>query len=266
MNRLNRGSFTNLFLLFIFFIFVLTESCVSPKKIVFFNDIRQDTMGQPPIVLQHVTPYIDPKIEPNDILSITVQTIAQNEGNAPMAANNAGSRDLYSGFLVDKDGYVEVALIGMVHVAGLTTQEAKDLLKQKAKAFYRDPVVNVRIMNFDIMVLGDVAKEGNVTIPNEKASIVDVIGLAGDLNMTAKRKNILLIRTEGDQKKFVRFDMTSSQIFQSPYYWMKQRDLIYVEPSNFKIQNSDNSFLRYFSIGSSVISVISLLFAFKVIK
>lgn len=223
-------------------------------------------MGDPPVVIQHTTPFVDPKIEPNDILSITVQTTAQNEGNAPMAANNLGGKDIYSGFLVDREGNVEVALIGFVHVAGLTTKEARELLKQKAKVFYKDPVVNVRIMNFDVMVLGDVAKEGNVTIPSEKASIVDVLGLAGDLNLTAKRKNILLIRTEGDEKKFVRFDMTSTRIFQSPYYWMKQRDIIYVEPSSYKVQNSDNSFLRYFSIGSSVISVVTLLFAFKVIK
>jgi polysaccharide export outer membrane protein len=244
----------------------LFQSCVSPKKVLYFSDLRQDTMGEPPIVMPHTTPYVDPKIESNDILSITVQTTAQNEGNTPMASNNASGRDIYSGFLVDKDGMVDVALLGPVKVGGLTTREAKELVRQKAQLYYKEPVVNVRILNFDIEVLGDVGKPGIVTIPNEKASVLDVMAYAGDLPLTAKRKNILLIRSEGDQKKFVRLDMTSSNIFQSPYYWVKQHDVLYVEPSNFKIQNSDNTFTRYFGIGTSIISVISLLIAFKVIK
>jgi polysaccharide export outer membrane protein len=267
MYRSIRRNLVNFGLIVILFLYTFSVACVSPKKILYFSDIKQDTMGSPPVVVSHTTPYVDPKILPNDILSITVQTIAQNEGNAPMAPNSlGGGKDLYTGFLVDKDGYVEVSLIGYVKVGGLTTQEAKEVLKQKAKTYYKEPVVNVRILNFDIQVLGDVGKAGIVTIPSEKASVIDVIAMSGDLQLTAKRKNILLVRTEGDEKKFVRLDMTSSAIFQSPYYWVRQRDLLYVEPSNYKIQNSDNSFLRYFGIGSSVVSVISLLFAFKVIK
>jgi len=223
-------------------------------------------MGAPPIVISHIPPFTDPLIQPNDILSITVQTTAQNESNSPMASSSSGAKDPLSGFLVDKDGYVEVALIGMVHVGGLTTQQAKDLIRQKANTLYNEPVINVRIVNFDIMVLGDVGRPGIVTVPSEKASVIDVIGMAGDLPLTSKRRNILLIRTEGDQKKFVRLDMTNSAIFHSPYYWVRQRDMLYVEPSNYRIQNSDNSFLRYFGIGTSAISVISLLFAFKIIK
>lgn len=266
MHRVRWSNCSNYCIILFFLMLSLLASCISPKKTLYFGDLPQDSMGVAPIVMEHTTPFVDPKIEPNDILQVTVQTIAQNEGNAPTASTSPGVKDPYAGLLVDKDGYVEVALIGPVQVAGLTTQEAKNRIRSKAMVFYKEPVVNVRIMNFDVMVLGDVTKPGTVTIPSEKASIIDVIGLAGDLSITGKRKNILMVRSEGDQKKFVRFDMTSSKIFQSPYYWVKQRDMIYVEPSEYKIQNSDNSFLRYFSITSSLVSIISLLFAVKVIK
>jgi len=267
MYKLRIISFYNLYIVIIFFALSFSSSsCVSPKKINYFNDLKDDTMGAKPIVMNHVTTFVDPKIESNDVLSITVQTTAQGEGNAPMSSNASASRDVSNGFLVDKDGNVEIALIGKVKVAGLTTAEARDLLRQKAQLYYKEPVVIVRIINFDIMVLGDVGRPGVVTLSNEKAGIIDVIGLAGDLQLTAKRKNILLIRSEGDEKKFIRLDVTSSNIFRSPYYYVKQHDVIIVEPSDYKIQNSDNSFLRYFGIGTSLISIVSLLFAFKVIK
>ncbi len=127
--------------------------------------------------------------------------------------------------------------------------------KRKAKEFYNDPVVNVRIANFDISVLGDVQKPGTINSPSEKVSILDAIALSGDLPLTAKRNNILLIRTEGDEKKFVRLDLNSDKIFQSPYFYLKQRDVIYVQPNKYKIQSSDQSFLRNLGIFSTLLSI-----------
>jgi polysaccharide export outer membrane protein len=242
-------------------------ACVSSKKVVYLNDLKDDTLNPGPIVLKESTKFIDARIESNDVLAITVQTTGQQEGsNTPITTNSAGAFDLLNGFLVDKDGYIELPLIGFAKVGGLTTAEARELLKQKAKEFYRDPVVNVRIANFDITVLGDVTKPGKVSIPSEKANLFDVIGLAGDLTMTGKRKNILLVRTEGDKQTTVRVDLTSRYVYQSPYFWVKQHDMIYVEPNKYKIESSDARLMRNLGFLSVAVSLVSLLLAIKVIK
>lgn len=266
MRQLRRQSSNVLCLGFIFFAYLSINSCVIPKRIVYFNNLKKDTLHPGEIVVTGVTPFVDPKIETNDILSITIQTLAQNEGNAPVAANSSASPNLLSGFLVDKDGNIEISLIGYVKVAGLTTREAKELIEEKAAEIYNKPVVNVRIANFEVMVVGDIARPGPVIISNEKATIVDVLALAGDLNMTARRKNILLARREGDSVKFVRFDMTTTDIFHSPYLYVKQHDYIYVEQNNFKKQTSDNTFTRIVSYASGIVGIVSLLFILKIIK
>ena len=253
-------------ILLLFVGYILTSSCTSTKKILYFQDLP-DTASITPVTMPPTTKFVDPKIESNDILAITLQTIVQNnESNTPITTNSQGTFNYLNGFLVDKNGYIELSLIGFVKVAGLTTAEARELIKQKAKEFYKEPVVNVRIANFDIVVLGDVSRPGTLTLPSEKASIIDAIALSGDLNMTAKRDNILLIRSEGDERKYVRFDMRSTQIFQSPYFYLKQRDIIYVEPNKNKIQNSDNTIIRNLGILSSLISIASLIVVFKSIK
>ena len=252
-------------ILLVFLLYILNSSCISTKRVVYFHDIP-DTMSAP-IVMNQPTQFVDPKIESNDVLAVTLQTITQNEeSNQPITTNSSGTFNSLNGFLVDKNGYIELSLIGFVKVGGLTTAEARELIKQKAKEFYKEPVVNVRIANFDISVLGDVNKPGTVTLPSEKASILDAIALSGDLALDARRDNILLVRTEGNEKKFVRFDLSSSDIFKSPYFYLKQRDLVYVVPNKSKVQSSDNTFIRNLGIITSLISLASLIVVFKSIK
>ncbi len=267
MYELSRRGLYSFGLLLLLVAYTLTSSCVTAKR-VYFDDIRNDSINAetPPLVIDHVTPFVDPKIESNDVLAITIQTIAQNETNTPITTNSTGSFNALNGYLVDKDGYIELSLIGKVKVGGLTTTQAREIVKQKADSFWKAPVVNIRISNFDILVLGDVNKPGTVTSPSEKISIIDAIALSGDLSISARRKNILLVRTEGDQKKFIRFDMTKTDVFKSPYFYLKQRDLIYVEPSRVKIEASNNVFNMYFGYFSALITIITALFVFKVIR
>ncbi len=251
----------SLILLLLFFVYTTTTSCVSTKNLLYFQDLP-DTMNTP-VTMSNITPFTEPKIEPNDILAITVQTVVQNPGNAPITSTSTGTFNMLNGFLVDKKGYVELSLIGFVKVAGLTTTEAREVIKQRADKYYKEPVVNVRIANFDVAILGDVARPGMINIPNEKANIMDAIAMAGDLNLTAKKGNVLLIRSEGDEKKFVRMDLRSSKVYQSPYLWLKQHDQIIVEPNKFKVQSSDQTFLRNLGIISTLISTVSLILIFR---
>lgn len=265
MCKINRQSSKG-FVVLCFFVISLMNSCVTPKQVTYFNDLKKDTLYPNPIVLPEIAKFTDPQILPNDVLGITIQTVTQNEGSAPISPLNLPVDARISGYLVDKNGYVELSLIGFVKVGGLTTAEAREIVKQKAKEFYKDPVVTVRILNFEVAVLGDVGRPGMVTIPSEKASIMDVVTLAGDLNLSANHKNVLLIRTENNERKFVRLDLTSSSLFNSPYYYVKQRDMIYVEPNRSKIESNDNRLVRYLSIFTATVSIVSLLFALKVIK
>jgi polysaccharide export outer membrane protein len=237
-------------------------SCISYKKTLYFNDLSDTISATNPVVMTTVA-YKDPVILVNDILAITIQTLTQNETNTPISSSTSALFNPLNGFLVDKSGFVEMELIGFVKVAGLTTTEARELIKQRAKEYYKEPVVNLRIANFDIYFMGEFGHNGSLSFPSEKVNIVEAIAAAGDLAITAKRNNILLIRTEGDQKKFVRFDMNSSQIFNSPYFYMKQRDIIYASPTKNKVQNSDNTFFRNISIITSVLGLAGLILAFR---
>lgn len=266
MQQLLRRGSNVLGLIFIFFLFISINACVSSKKYVYFNTLKDDTTYPAKVTISGTTQFKDPTIQPNDILSITIQTLAQNESNAPMEAASSPVADQLSGFLVDKDGYVDLQPVGQVKVMGMTTSEAREAIKLKVAPLYKDPVVRVRIVNFEVRVLGDVGRPGVVTIPSEKATVLDVLALSGDLQTTAKRDNILLARTEGDKTTFVRLDLTSPDIFRNPYFYVKQRDYIYVEPGNFKRQSSDNSVLRYLSYGTSLLGVVSFLYLTKIIK
>jgi polysaccharide biosynthesis/export protein len=266
MQQLMRRGSNALGLVFIFFLITSINACVPSKKFVYFNTLKEDTTYPAKVEMRGATQFTDPTIQPNDILSITVQTLLQNETNAPVEAAAQPGVDQLSGFLVDKDGFVDLQPIGQVKVSGLTTAQAREAIKLKLAPLYKDPVVRVRIVNFEVRVLGDVNRPGVVNIPSEKATVLDVLALSGDLQPTAKRDNILLARTEGDKTTFVRLDLTKADIFTNPYFYVKQRDYIYVEPGNFKRQSSDNSFLRYLSYGTSLLGVVSFLYLTKIIK
>ena len=252
--------------LLLFFVFSgFFTSCLAPKKVKFFNDIPDSVSNGAMVGSIEATKFVDPVIIPGDILLVALQTMDQSDGNTPLSAPG-GIFNPLSGFLVDKNGNIELSLIGFVKVGGLTTAEARELVKEKAKEFYKEPVINVRIANFDIYTMGDIGNAGAHSFPNERVNILEAIAAAGDLPLTAKHNNVLLIRTEGDQKKFVRFDVGSTDIFRSPYFYLRQRDMIYVEPNKFKIQSSDNRLTRNIGLVTTVVSFITLLLAFRNFK
>jgi polysaccharide export outer membrane protein len=255
--------------LLFFFLFIIGSfsSCVAPKNYVYLNDLKKDSLHPGPIVLDSLAKFQDPKIEVNDLLNVSISVFNPMADESMLSSGSAKSENNKDNtHLVDKDGYIELKVVGFVKVVGLTTQEARDLIKQKAREYYKDPVVSVSIVNFEVTVLGDVGKAGVVMVSDEKATILDVLSLCGDLRPTAKRKNILLARSENNKMTFVRLDLTSTKLYQSPYFYVKQRDFIYVEPNFSARQNSDNSIARYTGYLTGLTSVFSLLVITNVIK
>jgi polysaccharide export outer membrane protein len=222
---------------------LLISSCGVTKKTVYFNDIA-DTTG-----VRKLTPAVfeEPVILPDDIVRIQLQTLAPE---APVTDATSVN------YLVDKEGFVQLPLIGALKIAGLTTIQARELVREKAAKYYQSPTVQLQLTNFKVTVLGEVARPAVYTMPNERVTLLDALGLAGDLTIYGKRSNVLLVRSTGAQKEFVRFNLNSSSIYQSPYFYLKQNDMIYVEPGKGKIAANNTGRTQAIAIIGSVVSVL----------
>lgn len=234
------------------------SSCVSTKKVTYLQDLPLTEQSK----IDSVVKFIEPTIHSDDILAINIITVDPqsveviNQAATVQGlgtATNLNNQNI-NGFPVDKNGDIEIAMIGKVRVAGLTTYQAKELIRSKVSKDFKDPNVNVRFANFKISVLGEVSKPAAYTLPNEKVSILDALSLAGDLTLYGKRENILVIRDNNGKKEFGRLNLNSTNIFTSPYYYLRQNDVVYVEPNKAKVI-SLNSAAR--TTGAVIISAIS---------
>src|ERR1700761_9097725 len=260
------------FFLSVLYLSLIFVSCGSTKKIKYFQDIPDS--GQ----LKQITKaeYSSPKIKVDDIITVIVQTIDPQTsgiitlGNVPLSSSGAsatGGSSLPSigaalqqstpGYLVDKDGFIELLILGKIKVSGLTTSEATEAIRKTALLYYKNPTVIVRYGNFRISVTGEVARPGVYVMPNEKVSILDAIATAGDLTIFGKRENVLLIRENEDGSKTpYRVNLKKSDILSSPYYYLKQNDIIYVEPRKAKSDATDASQQKYITLACAVLSII----------
>jgi polysaccharide export outer membrane protein len=245
-------------------IVALSASCVSNKKIAYFQDIQSIKQAK----LDSAAVFTEPIIQSDDILSINIFTLNPQSGaivnqaatNTVLGggANTAVAAQQVSGFLVDRNGDVELSLIGKVKVAGLTTYQARELIREKAAVVYKEPNVQLRFANFKVSVLGEVNSPSTYTLPNEKVSLLDALSLAGDLTIYGRRDNVLIVRDNNGKKEFVRLDLNSSKIFNSPFYYLKQNDVVYVEPNKRKVSASNSAQSKTIGVIASVISVIVL--------
>lgn len=259
------------------FIFVLTFStfffsCNSTKKIKYFQDLA-DSGSLKTVVSAE---YKAPVIQIDDILTIIVSnadplsTAVVNVGNIPVSSIGMPlsapslNQQVSSGYLVDKEGFVELPILGKIKVLGYTTSEAKEVIRAVALKYYKDAVVIVRYANFKISITGEVAKPGVYVMPNEKVSIIDAIAIAGDLTIFGKRENVLLIRENSDGTKTpYRINLKKSDILSNPNYYLRQNDIVYVEPRKAKSDATDASQQKYVTIAGALLSII-LVLAYRV--
>ena len=249
--------YLNLSFLILFALFT-QSSCVMTKKTVYFSDLPDSIK----LASLSTAQYAEPRIKIDDILQISIQTLDPqnsaviNQLNSSPAMLTAQTQ--INGYLVDKEGFVELPMIGKLKLIGLSTYEARELVREKASFYFKNPTVQVRFANFKVTVIGEVSKPSTYILQNEKVSLLDVIGLAGDLTIHGKRENVLLIRDEDGTKKLARLDLNSSDLFKSPYYYLRQNDVIYVEPSKNKVGSVNSVDRQNVSILLTAITVISL--------
>jgi len=217
---------------------LLLASCVNTGKAVYFNGVKDTEFAGN-------AENLEPVIQENDLLSIAVTSLNPEASqlfnvsnvSATQTSSVSGSTVQASGYLVDQDGYIQFPFLGNIKAAGLTKKELQktitaELIRQK---LLLDPIISIRYLNYRVSVLGEVARPSVLTIPNEKVTLLEALGLAGDLTIHAKRDNVLLIREEEGKKKIMRIDLTSDELFTSPNYYLKPNDIVYVEPSKAKV-------------------------------
>jgi len=214
-------------------------SCAAPKDMVYFQDEFIGKNDNQVSVSQLI-------YKPNDLLTIVVSGLdpeAVKPFNLPVIANNTsliraqGELKMQT-YLVDLKGNIDFPVLGSIKIGGLTRSGATELLKTMLTKYIKDPIVNIRLANFTISVLGEVNRPGTFTIEDERISLVEALGLAGDLTIFGKRENILLIREDNGVKRLTKFDLTSIKVVNSPQYYLTQNDMIYVEPNKSRVKSS----------------------------
>lgn len=215
------------------------NACAPKKKVVYFQGSLSNAEAN-----KNYTPVL----KSDDLLSITVSS-TEPEAVKPFNLtisnyfnNNVGGYAMGAptppGYLIDAEGNIDFPVIGKLKLAGLSRSAAIDYLKEQLKPYVTNPTVLIRILNFKVTVLGEVRNPGTFTIPNERITLPEALGIAGDLNITAVRKNILVIRDENGKKTEYRVNLTSKELFASPVYYLNQNDVVYVEPNRAKINSS----------------------------
>lgn len=240
---------------------ITASSCGSSQKIAYFNDLQDSAVIRS-------GGGLEPIIQKKDILSISVSsrsmeaTAVMNAPNLPItsAISSNNNTPQTAGYLVAEDGTIKFPFLGNIPASGLTQNQLEKNITQSLidKKLLYDPIVTTRFLNFRVTVLGEVNRPGVVYAPSEQISVLEAIGQAGDLTIYGLRNNVILIRQEGADKVVKRLDLTSSRILQSPYFFLKSNDIIYVEPGKAKVASTDyvrQSLPLYFS-GATVLIVL----------
>ncbi|MEO1031176.1 MAG: polysaccharide biosynthesis/export family protein [Bacteroidota bacterium] len=226
--------------LILFLAIVTLTSCGSRKNIVYFQDepISDIITSEPKQLIYKPDDILTINVsalDPETVVPFNLTLVAGGLNNNPLNAQGGLQQQTY---LIDYDGNIEFPVLGTLKVAGLTRTELTDMLTQKISEYAKNPIVNVRLANFTVTILGEVSNPGTFTIQDERITVLEALGLADDLTIFGKRKNVLLIREVDGKKKFAKIDLTSINSVNSPVYYLQQNDVIYVEPNTAKIRAS----------------------------
>jgi len=247
-------------LIYILLALFLLTSCASQKKISYLQDIPDNYSS-------NIKQVNDAIVHPGDWISIIVSSkdpeLAQIF-NLPIISNSMVGNGVYtggqrvSGYLVDDGGTIDFPQLGRVQIKDLTLVELTALIKKRliTDGLIKDPVITAQFMNFQISVMGEVVKPGSFSISTGRITILEALSMAGDLTIYGKRENVKVIREENGRRNVVQLDLRSKQIFTSPYYYLHQNDVVYVEPNKTKAGQREINQNRSIGTFASIISVL----------
>jgi polysaccharide export outer membrane protein len=239
-------------------VIVCIVSCGTPEKVVYFQDARTFNSFRSIDAFQVY-------IHQDDMLAIMVNSQATEAAlpfNLPMSNYYIGG-DSYGqqrllGYLVDKEGCIDFPVLGKLKVEGLTRNQLRDMIKDKLRnsGQLKDPIVSVNFLNFKVSVIGEVSRPGSFNVTGERITLLEALSMAGDLTIYGRRDRIAVIRESEGKRSILYHDITRTEIFESPCYYLQQNDIVYVEPNNRKAQQSEINQNNNASIWLSVVSVI----------
>lgn len=216
-----------------------------------------------------ITNDFDLTIQPNDLLDVRVTSLSAesnilfNKGVIQTSSSDgAGANTKSTGYLVDRSGNIVLPVLGKVNLAGLTKEQAEKKLALELGKYARDPIININYLNFKVTVIGEVNSPSTFTVPSERINVFEALGLAGDMTPYGKRDNVLLIREQDGERITTRINLNDKNVLHSPYFYLQQNDIVYVEPDRVKaVQVSPGrSNVQYgLSIGLALVSVVTLL-------
>ena len=245
----------SLFLLPVLAIIILS-SCRSQKAVGYLQDFS-DTSGKVQVK------YPEPLIQKADVLSVAVFSEAIDQGITDRyynVGNVGGGTANTQGYLVDNEGNIQFPRIGKIKAEGLTKAQLSEEIRKKLTTELTNPSVSVRLINFRITMLGEVARPGPISLPSEKVTILEAIGLAGDVSIYGKKDDVVVLRDVDGTVEHGKVDLSSKKVFESPYYFLRQGDVVLVNPDKNKARLSDQVFNQRLGIAFSIINTIALLY------
>ncbi|MDR2496220.1 MAG: polysaccharide biosynthesis/export family protein [Tannerellaceae bacterium] len=262
----------------LFGLLLLAASCAAPKDVVYFQNI--DALAEQQKALMNHS--YSSRIAPDDILSIIVtsqspevatpfnpplytytipqqERVVNNSSGIPMPTAQLSNSSELTSYQVNSDGDIKFPVLGRFHVAGFSKQEVENRLQEEIRRYVPDAIVHVRVQNFKVSVMGDVLQPGIVPVQNERITILEALARAGDMTINGSRTNVLVIRDYNGEKEYGRIDLSSPDVFSSPYYYLRQNDIVYVEPNKARQKSARSSAGENLTIMtfSAVISAIS---------
>lgn len=231
-------------LLLLLLISIAFFSCVPKKDIVYLQNDNKTVFELPKIY--------EPTLMPDDLLQITIKTIDKETTEVfNLQGSNNFSNPMPVGYLIDTEGFLDFPFVGKIKAAGYKKEEFKNLLSIELKKHIRNAFVDVRLLNFRVNVLGEVAKPGTISVTSDRITLLEAITKAGDLSIYGNRKNIKVLRQENGSLNIHIVDITQTDFISSPYYYLTQNDVVYVEGRRTRADNT--------AIGSNVTTGISVL-------
>ena len=243
----------------------LLASCSAPKEVLYLQDItslKEETIDKNYEVIIHK----------DDLLAILVNSKDPELAlpfNMPVVTYQIGAQTTAQqrllGYLVDQNGDIDFPILGKLHVEGLTRMQVTELIKQKLmeEALIKDPIVTVQFLNFKVSVMGEVARPGIFDISGDRITLLEALSMAGDLTIYGRRDRVAVIREKDGKRRILYHDLRSSDIFQSPCYYLQQNDIVYVEPNKAKAEQTDinqnKSLGVWFGAISALVSIASLI-------
>lgn len=239
--------------------FFVLSSCSTRKEIVYFQGAEE---------LENMKSLMkfEPVFEVNDILHVKVSSLNE-EVVAPFQMTTGGQSQggggqqnpSLMGYMVDVDGNIQFPVLGKVPAAGISRSELEAYLTKEIKSYVTDAVVAVRLLNFRVIVLGETG-QSVVQVENERISVPELLASVGGINYDGLRDNILVIREVNGVRSIGRVDMTTADVFSNPFYYLKQNDIVYVEPTLKKVKSAGwiTSPMGLVSIGTTIFSLIIL--------